>query len=94
MVWEFFIVCTIFVRLIDLPVSLAYYVSPVSRKRMLSDGETTYITSLEQEHPSWHMLNVFLDVAYFADIIITFRTGYVDSATEKVCSRFWKYPEK
>lgn len=82
--WELFIVCTILVTLINLPVSMAFFVSPVARKRMMSDGESTYITSLEQVHPVWYSFNAFMDVAYFADIILTFRTGYVDSATEKV----------
>ena len=82
--WESFIVCTILVTLIDLPVSMAFFVSPVARKRMLSHGQSTYITSLEQVHPVWHFFNVFMDVAYFADMVLTFRTGYVDSTTEKV----------
>jgi hypothetical protein len=89
MFWEALMVIAILTTLVNLPVDLAFFASPRVREYSLpasneSAGIAHSYKLLRREYPVWYGINLFTDVAYMTDVILMFRTGYVDSTTEKV----------
>lgn len=94
MLWETLTVIAILTTLVNLPVDLAFFTSPKAEEYTTPTSNYSvvvyrYKSSLKKQYPVWYGINLFTDVTYMADMALMFRTGYVDSTTEKVGRRVY-----
>jgi hypothetical protein len=48
----------------------------------------SYVVILRDVHPVWYVILTATDIAYAFDMVLTFRTGYLDPHTDKVSQCF------